>query len=75
MVEGPSGGRRDDGFFYLLLLGRPVRRHGRCEYAVGVARSPPLLGPWEKYSGNPIVRGGNGWRCPGHTSITRGRAT
>jgi len=27
------------------------------------------MGPWRKFSGNPILRGGNGWRCPGHASI------
>jgi beta-xylosidase len=42
----------------------------RCAYAVGVARSPTLIGPWEKYSGNPILRSGNGWNCPGHASVT-----
>ena len=68
VVEAPTVIRRDDGFFYLLYSGalcctRP------CDYAVGVARSPTLLGPWRKYPGNPILRSGNGWRCPGHATI------
>ena len=65
VVEAPAVIRRDDGFFYLFYSGalcctRP------CAYAVGVARSRTLLGRWRKFSGNPILRGGNGWRCPGH---------
>ena len=35
-----------------------------CAYAVGVARAPALAGPWTRYPGNPILRSGNGWRCP-----------
>jgi beta-xylosidase len=39
---------------------------------MGVARSKSLLGPWEKYPGNPIVKGGNGWQCPGHGTVYPG---
>ena len=34
-----------------------------------MARSTTLLGPWRKFAGNPILRSGNGWRCPGHADI------
>ncbi|HEU0065332.1 MAG TPA: family 43 glycosylhydrolase [Flavisolibacter sp.] len=37
-----------------------------CTYAVGVARSKTLLGPWEKYEKNPVMKGNNIWICPGH---------
>jgi xylan 1,4-beta-xylosidase len=39
-----------------------------CTYGVGVARSKTLLGPWEKYSKNPIMATNDKWRCPGHGS-------
>ena len=37
-----------------------------------MARSKRLLGPWRKYPGNPILRAGNGWRCPGHATVVGG---
>ncbi|HEV7620118.1 MAG TPA: family 43 glycosylhydrolase, partial [Flavisolibacter sp.] len=37
-----------------------------CTYAVGVARSESLLGPWEKYDRNPVMTNNNKWVCPGH---------
>jgi len=73
VVEAPAVIRRDDGLFYMFYSGalcctRP------CDYAVGVARSPTLLGPWRKFPGNPILRDGNGWRCPGHADIAEDAA-
>ena len=77
VVEAPTVIRRPDGYFYLLYsadrccVERTPRGAVRaCTYAVGVARSPRLLGPWRKFGGNPILRDGNGWRCPGHTAVT-----
>ena len=67
VVEAPSVIRRD-GYFYLFYSAN-LCCSPSCAYAVGVARSPTLLGPWEKFGGNPILSGGNGWRCPGHPSI------
>lgn len=69
VVEAPAVIRRDDGFFYLFYSGA-LCCTPPCDYAVGVARSRRLMGPWRKFSGNPILRSGNGWRCPGHTSIS-----
>ena len=68
VIEAPAVIRRDDGFFYLFYSGA-LCCTPPCQYAVGVARSRSLMGPWRKFSGNPILRGGNGWRCPGHASI------
>jgi len=68
VVEAPAVIRRDDGFFYMFYSGA-LCCTPPCQYAVGVARSRRLLGPWRKFSANPILRGGNGWRCPGHASI------
>src|SRR5918998_4279415 len=67
VVEAPSVIRRD-GYFYLFYSAN-LCCSPSCAYAVGVARSPTLLGVWEKFSGNPILSGGNGWRCPGHPTI------
>jgi xylan 1,4-beta-xylosidase len=74
LVEGPSVVRRG-GWFYLFYSGNFCC--GReCAYAVGVARSRKLLGPWEKYDKNPIMEGNGDWRCPGHGTVVedeRGR--
>lgn len=77
VVEAPTVIRRPDGYFYMLYSGNRccVERTPRgalkaCNYAVGVARSRKLMGPWRKFSGNPILQAGNGWRCPGHTGVT-----
>lgn len=68
VVEAPAVIRRDDGYFYLFYSGA-LCCTPPCNYAVGVARSRRLLGPWRKFRGNPILRSGNGWRCPGHASF------
>src|SRR4028119_851937 len=39
-----------------------------CNYATGVARSKTILGNWEKYDQNPILKGNENWNCPGHGS-------
>ena len=74
LVEGPFVMRRG-GWFYMFYSGNACC--GReCNYALGVARSRKLLGPWEKNSANPILAGNDTWKCPGHGSIVtdaRGR--
>ncbi|HYG19442.1 MAG TPA: family 43 glycosylhydrolase, partial [Ohtaekwangia sp.] len=37
-----------------------------CTYATGIARAEKLLGPWEKYPGNPVMTNNDEWKCPGH---------
>lgn len=74
LVEGPAVVRRN-GWFYLFYSGNFCCAR-ECAYAVGVARSRKLLGPWEKYSKNPIMEGNGDWRCPGHGTVVedeRGR--
>ncbi len=74
VVEGPFVVRRD-GWFYLFYSGNGCCGAG-CNYALGVARSKSLLGPWDKNPSNPILAGNDAWRCPGHGSIVedeRGR--
>jgi xylan 1,4-beta-xylosidase len=74
LVEGPAIVRRN-GWFYLFYSGNACC--GReCNYALGVARSRKLLGPWEKNPLNPILAGNEDWKCPGHGTIVsdaRGR--
>lgn len=72
VIEAPHVSYRpQDGYFYMLYSGA-LCCSKRCAYGVGVARSKTLLGRWEKFDGNPILRGGNGWRCPGHATVADG---
>jgi Beta-xylosidase len=67
LVEGPFVLRRGD-WFYMFYSGNACC--GReCNYALGVARSRNLLGPWEKHKDNPILKGNETWKCPGHGTI------
>lgn len=67
LVEGPFILKRGD-YFYLFYSGNGCCGRG-CTYAMGVARSKALLGPWEKNPANPIMTGTEQVKCPGHGSI------
>jgi beta-xylosidase len=67
VVEGPFVLRRGD-WFYLFYSGNACCGRS-CNYALGVARSRKLLGPWEKNPANPILSANETWQCPGHGSI------
>jgi beta-xylosidase len=67
VVEGAFILRRGK-WFYLFYSGNACCGR-RCNYALGVARSSELLGPYEKYVGNPILAENENWQCPGHGSI------
>ena len=67
VVEAPELVQRD-GAWHMLYSGN-LCCSPRCAYAVGAARAPQLTGPWTRHPGNPILRSGNGWRCPGHVSL------
>jgi xylan 1,4-beta-xylosidase len=67
VVEGAFVLRRGD-WFYLFYSGNACCGR-RCNYALGVARSRKLLGPWEKNPSNPILAENKLWQCPGHGSI------
>ncbi|MEY2408143.1 MAG: xylan 1,4-beta-xylosidase [Verrucomicrobiota bacterium] len=74
VVEGPFLLRRGD-YFYLFYAGNGCCGRN-CAYAVGVARSKTLLGPWKKHAANPILAENAAWKCPGHGSVVideRGR--
>ena len=68
LVEGPFVLRRN-GWFYLFYSAAGCCGI-KCDYRVGAARARHLLGPYEKYSKNPILSGNEKWVCPGHGSLT-----
>jgi beta-xylosidase len=67
LIEGPAIVRRG-GWFYIFYSGNFCCTR-ECGYAMGVARSRSLLGPWEKNPANPILAGNDDWRCPGHGTV------
>ena len=69
VVEGPFILHRG-GWYYLFYSGAGCCGTG-CNYALGVARSHSLLGPWEKNPVNPILAANDTWKCPGHGSIVQ----
>jgi xylan 1,4-beta-xylosidase len=74
LVEGPSVVRRGE-WFYMFYSGNFCCAR-ECNYMMGVARARKLLGPWEKNPANPILRGNDNWKCPGHGTVVsdaRGR--
>ncbi|HST53747.1 MAG TPA: family 43 glycosylhydrolase [Pyrinomonadaceae bacterium] len=67
VTEGSFILRRGEWFYHFYAGNACCGRS--CDYAVGVARSRQLLGPWEKYARNPIIEANRDWQCPGHGSI------
>lgn len=67
-MEGQHWFKQGD-YYYLLYSIR-----GCCgpqsDYAVSVARSKRLEGPYEKYAGNPILHGSESVRSIGHGTLT-----
>jgi xylan 1,4-beta-xylosidase len=57
-----------DGWLYLFYSGNSYGPPSNCRYALGVARSRGLFGPWQRDPANPILRSNRAWRCPGHAS-------
>lgn len=64
LVEGVSMIRHGD-YFYAFYAGAGCCGRA-CSYGIGVARAKELLGPWEKYPGNPVIATIDEWKCPGH---------
>ena len=52
VAEGPSV-FKVDGTYFLIYSANHTRSQ---DYAVGYATAPSPYGPWEKYSGNPVLR-------------------
>ncbi len=73
-IEGPFVLRRG-GYYYLFYSGNFCCDR-QCNYMLEVARSPNIMGPYERNPSNPILAGNDVWKCPGHGSIVtdeRGR--
>lgn len=73
VVEGPYILRHAHRF-YMFYAGNSCCGK-ECKYAEGVARADHLLGPWEKFPGNPFIGANDRWRCPGHGTAVRTAAT
>lgn len=60
---------KQNGYYYIIYA-----VNGCCgpesDYAVAVARSKKLAGPYEKYEGNPILHGGKDIQSIGHGTLT-----
>jgi xylan 1,4-beta-xylosidase len=67
VTEGSYILRRGEWFYHFYSGNACCGR--ACEYALGVARSRKLLGPWEKNPANPILAANEMWQCPGHGDI------
>ncbi|NJD57657.1 MAG: hypothetical protein FIA94_14805 [Nitrospirae bacterium] len=62
---------RHGGIYYLLYSGGSADSE---HYAIGYATAPHPTGPFTKYPGNPVIRGGNGIFGPGHVSVIQDQA-
>lgn len=56
--------------YYLIYSGTSA---SSLDYAVGYATATSPMGPFAKYSGNPIVKRGNGALGPGHCCVIEDR--
>ncbi|OQP56110.1 glycoside hydrolase [Niastella yeongjuensis] len=64
LVEGVSIIKQNDYFFAFYAAAACCGKS--CTYGTGIARAKSLLGPWEKYPGNPVLSANAEWKCPGH---------
>ena len=55
-------------YYYMTYSGNTCCGTG-CNYQVGLARAVNLRGPWEKFSGNPVLVSDDTWKCPGHGTV------
>jgi beta-xylosidase len=65
VTEGPWILKRN-GVYYLMYSGSGA---DGPDYAIGYATAKSPLGPFTKYSGNPIAKRGDGVFGPGHHSV------
>ena len=70
LIEAPHIVRRR-GFYYLFYSGGRCCAPTTCRYAMGVARSRSLYGPWRRHGRNPILKSDRRWLCPGHGSTVQ----
>lgn len=56
---------KNGDYLYMLYSGNACCG-AECGYQVGVARAKTMKGPWEKADNNPLLKGNDTWKCPGH---------
>lgn len=69
LVEGVSVFKENGYFYATYSAGACCDKE--CNYQTGVARAKKLLGPWEKFSGNPILVDNEDWKCAGHGTVVK----
>lgn len=67
LVEGIAIFQKNE-YFYATYSARGCCEIS-CDYVTGVARSKTLLGPWEKYDMNPVLKDNENWKCAGHGTV------
>jgi beta-xylosidase len=68
LVEGPRIVKRNN-WLYLFYSGGRCCAPTDCKYALGVARSKSIYGPWRRYKKNPFLKTTKSWKCPGTGGI------
>ncbi len=58
------------GGYYYMLYSVGGCCDNQCDYSVMVSRSKDLRSGWEQYP-EPILQGGEEWRCPGHGTLVQ----
>ncbi|MEK7954163.1 family 43 glycosylhydrolase [Luteolibacter soli] len=66
-AEGQVMTRRGD-WYYVFYSTKGCCGRG-CDYQLEVSRAKSLKGPWEPSPVNPILSGGDEWKCPGHGTL------
>jgi len=67
LVEGPWVIKAYDSYYLFYS----ANMYATPLYAVGVAKSPAILGPYKKYPQNPIIHSDSHWSGPGHCAVVR----
>lgn len=68
-MEGQSILKRGE-YYYIFYSGGNCCGL-KCSYNVAVARSSKFAGPYEYYSGNPILSENDSWKCMGHGTFVK----
>jgi beta-xylosidase len=66
-AEGQVMLRRGDWYYLFYSTKGCCGRD--CDYQLEVSRAKSVKGPWEPSPVNPILTGGDEWKCPGHGTL------
>jgi len=70
-MEGQSILKKDDYYYLFYSAGNCCGID--CSYNVRVARAKKVTGPYEVYSGNPVLIENAQWKCMGHGTFVKGQ--